>query len=134
MHYRGAQHNCRLIMGPTGHLAEHHTPEEHDQITKDAKIVFGSYSIWIGVDQIGRNGSGSFLYSSTRTKPTVIGRGYETNLNSANTNAQDAYCAMLKNYGRNNFRSENPGMPVVSQSICGYGWQIMYSVCQARYL
>ena len=129
-------------MGPTGHLAEPQTTEEHDQITEDAKIVFGrSFSIWIGVDQIGRNGSGSFLYSSTRTKPTVIGRGYETNLNSANTNAQDAYCAMLKSsnhgsnhYGRNNFQFSQSNNFQVSQSNCGSGGQKMYSVCQAKYL
>ena len=129
-------------MGPNGHLAEPLTTEEHDQITKDAKIVFGThFSIWIGVDQIGRNGSGSFLYSSTRTKPTVIGRGYETNLNSANTNAQDAYCAMLKrsnsgsnygsNFGRNNYQVSQSINLQVSQSNCG---QKMYSVCQAKYL
>ena len=85
-------------------------------------------TIWIGVDQIGRNGSGSFLYASTRTKPTVVGRGYETNLNSANTNANDAYCAMLNNQVQ------------VLQSKCGSGQgnyqsgQKIQSVCQARYL
>jgi hypothetical protein len=41
MHYRDAQDNCRLIMGPTGHLAEPQTTEEHDQITKNAKTVLG---------------------------------------------------------------------------------------------
>ena len=55
-------------MGPTGHIAEPQTTEEHDEVTKNAKIVLGyRNSIWIGVDQIGRNGSGSFLYASTRT-------------------------------------------------------------------
>ena len=88
-------------------------------------------SIWIGVDQIGRNGSGSFLYASTRTKPTVVGRGYETNLNSANTNSNDAVCAMLKT---------NPNNLQVFTSYCGpnqnnyQSGQKIQSVCQARYL
>ena len=125
MHYRAAQDNCRLIMGPTGHIAEPQTTEEHDEVTKNAKIVLGyRNSIWIGVDQIGRNGSGSFLYASTRTKPTVVGRGYETNLNNANTNIgqqYDAYCATLTT--SNNLQ--------ISQYDCGGSKQ---SVCQARYL
>ena len=82
-------------------------------------------TIWIGVDQIGRNGSGSFLYASTRTKPTVVGRGYETNLNNANTNVgqqYDAYCATLTT-NNNNLQ--------VYQNDCGGSKQ---SVCQARYL
>ena len=28
-------------MGPTGHLAEPQTTEEHDEVTKNAKIVLG---------------------------------------------------------------------------------------------
>ena len=61
----------------------------------------------------------------------MVGRGYETNLNSANTNANDAYCAMLKT---------NPNNLQVFQSQCGSGQnhyqsgQKMQSVCQARYL
>ena len=41
MDYRDAQDNCRLIMGPTGHLAEPQTTEEHDEIIKNAKTVLG---------------------------------------------------------------------------------------------
>ena len=41
MHYRDAQDNCRLIMGPNGHLAEPQTTEEHDEIIKNAKTVLG---------------------------------------------------------------------------------------------
>ena len=41
MHYRDAQDNCRLIMGPNGHLAEPQTTEENDEIIKNAKTVLG---------------------------------------------------------------------------------------------
>ena len=41
MDYRDAQDNCRFIMGPTGHLAEPQTTEEHDEITKNAKTILG---------------------------------------------------------------------------------------------
>ena len=41
MHYRAAQDNCRLIMGPSGHIAEPQTTEEHDEVTKNAKNILG---------------------------------------------------------------------------------------------
>ena len=41
MDYRDAQDNCRLIMGPNGHLAEPQTTEENDEIIKNAKTVLG---------------------------------------------------------------------------------------------
>ena len=62
-------------MGPSGHLAEPQTTEEHDKIIENGKTIFGNNNnyhynnniwIWIGVDQIGRTNSGSFLYASTR--------------------------------------------------------------------
>ena len=61
----------------------------------------------------------------------MVGRGYETNLNSANTNSNDAVCAMLMT---------NPNNLQVFTSYCGpnqnnyQSGQKIQSVCQARYL
>ena len=61
----------------------------------------------------------------------MVGRGYETNLNSANTNANDAYCAMLKtsDISLQVFQSSC----VSAQNNYRSGQKIQ-SVCQARYL
>ena len=128
MNYRAAQANCRFIMGPNGHLAEPYNTEEHDKIRSEGKKAFGTLNynynrekMWIGIDQIGRNGSESFLYASTRRKPTVIGRGYENKLRNDNKPNQHAYCAVLEISTSNNH---------VSQTNCDENRK---SVCQARY-
>ena len=68
--------------------------------------------------------------SSKNKKPTVVGRGYETNLNSANTNTNDAYCAILKT--SNNLQVESSFCMSVQNNY--RNGQKIQSVCQARYL
>ena len=65
----------------------------------------------------------------------MVGRGYETNLNSANTNAIDAYCAMLKT--SNNlqvFQSSCADGIIIQNNYNRQTGQKIQSVCQARYL
>ena len=61
----------------------------------------------------------------------MIGRNYETNLNSANTNANDAYCAMLKT---SDYLHVFQSSCVTVQNNYRQIVQKIQSVCQARYL